>query len=417
MSTATPGTALTTRLVDRPPAIYDQATDPAAFIREIGEAIHRSGIFGTETPSQGHVLALECAARRIPPLSLAERYHMIKGKLSMKADAMLGEFHQIGGRHRIVRRTPEWASIELTLAGQTEKFSCSWKDAQEEPFVYMGKEADVIAKMEAGKPPAIKPKYATPRSRMQMLWARVVSDGVRAMAPGILSGHYTPEEITDYMGVDLPPEPDGSDSSDGSGTEEDADVVDVDHTEIVTEPTPAPSVVQDSQPTVNPKEAWDSIDAKKAAETKAAIDQRLKEKAAEDARLAESDRKAKAEGEEMRQAIAVAEAKSKATKAMEEKLMAEGIQGSASHPAKDGSAIEPEAPDAGTATPEQVQEAKELFAYLQPPKEKIVAMLARMDAKKVSDLSRAHCNAMLGALRKEKARREAAGNAGGTSGN
>ena len=46
-----------------------------------------------------------------------------------------------------------------------------------------------------------KDNWATPRSRMQMLWARVVSDGVRTMAPEICSGIYTPEETADIVGV------------------------------------------------------------------------------------------------------------------------------------------------------------------------------------------------------------------------
>ena len=35
------------------PAVYDRAADVPAFLTQIGDAIHRSGIFGTEMPSQG----------------------------------------------------------------------------------------------------------------------------------------------------------------------------------------------------------------------------------------------------------------------------------------------------------------------------------------------------------------------------
>lgn len=35
---------------------------------------------------------------------------------------------------------------------------------------------------------------------MQMLWARVVSDGVRAMAPEVVAGYYTPEELDESDG-------------------------------------------------------------------------------------------------------------------------------------------------------------------------------------------------------------------------
>jgi len=204
------------------PAVYDRAADVPAFLTQIGDAIHRSGIFGTEMPSQGQVLALECMSRRLPPLTLAERYHLIKGKLSMKADAMLGDFRASGGKHVIVERSDSRAAVELSRDGRKHVFELTWADAQLEPFVYVGKEADVAGKLAAGKTDGLKlkTKYSTPRSRAQMLWARVVSDGVRAMAPEIVAGHYTPEEISDFDGCEtvvVTPAPSGPVSGNGNG--------------------------------------------------------------------------------------------------------------------------------------------------------------------------------------------------------
>lgn len=115
----------------------------------------------------------------------------------MKADAMLAEFIMLGGKHEVLARDHEKASIKLTINKQTQTFTLTWEEAKKEPFVYEGKEADVVAAITAGKTDALrlKPKYATPRSRTQMLWARVVSDGVRAMAPTVVAGYYAPEEI------------------------------------------------------------------------------------------------------------------------------------------------------------------------------------------------------------------------------
>lgn len=180
-------------------SIYDRFERPGQIIDQLGKAIFNSQMFGAENIYQGQILALECAAKRIPPMTLTERYYIIHGRLTMKSDAMLADLRAQGGWHRIVERNSERAAIEITLDGQTCLFSISWAEAQQEPFIYVGKESTVIQKLESGKADqlTLKNKYATPRSRSQMLWARVVSDGVRAMAPEVIAGHYTPEEISD----------------------------------------------------------------------------------------------------------------------------------------------------------------------------------------------------------------------------
>lgn len=171
----------------QPINIYDRMTDPAAAMVTIGTAIAKSRFFGADNVDQGIVLALECMKRGLSPLMLQERYHIIEGKLSMRADAMLAEFNRSGGKHRIVSRTEERAEIELEFNGQKYSESFTWEEAKGEPFVY-------------GKEQKIKKNWATPRARKQMLWARVVSDSIRALMPGVNSGRYTPEECEDFAG-------------------------------------------------------------------------------------------------------------------------------------------------------------------------------------------------------------------------
>lgn len=114
---------------------------------------------------------------------------------------MLTGFHERGGESKLICRTPEKASIELTYKGKTETFTLTWEDAQKEPFVYSAKykESEIIEMLAADKKPLLKPKYATPRSRQTMLWARVVSDGIRATCPEVNYGTYTAEEISDIV--------------------------------------------------------------------------------------------------------------------------------------------------------------------------------------------------------------------------
>ena len=72
--------------------------------------------------------------------------------------------------------------------------------ADDQWVVYEGKEGDIVAKLLNGKTQGlrIKAKYATPRSRMQMLWARLISDSIRIVAPEIITGVYVPEEVDDF---------------------------------------------------------------------------------------------------------------------------------------------------------------------------------------------------------------------------
>lgn len=182
-------------------SIYDRITDPMVAVKQLGHSISASKIFGSLTPTQGEVLALDCLARRVPPLMLAERYHLIHDRLSMKAEAMSAGFEDRGGKCQLIERTPDRVALRLIKDGVAQEFSLTWQEALQEPFVYeAGKgvtEAKVIEMIEAGNPPPLKPKYRTPRSRMQMLWARLVSDSVRAVDPGVVCGTYTPEEIDD----------------------------------------------------------------------------------------------------------------------------------------------------------------------------------------------------------------------------
>lgn len=180
--------------------IYERAVDTQAFITKLGDAIYRSRMFGAENEAQGIVLATTCAVKNRDPLSLTEDYHIIHDRLSMKAESMLSGFMERGGKHKVIERTANRAALELTHNGQTITSELSWEDARNEPFIYEGKEKDVVAALAANQRDKlkIKAKYMTPRSRMQMLWARAVSDGVNVICPIVKKGRYTPQEISDF---------------------------------------------------------------------------------------------------------------------------------------------------------------------------------------------------------------------------
>ena len=327
------------------PAIYDRAHDIAAFLREMGDAIYKSRMFGCETLAQGHVLALECAAKRLPPLALAERYHLIQGKLSMKAEAMLADFHTLcGGEHEIVERSPEKAAIKIGFEGKRKSytFELTWQDALNEPFVYLGKESEVIVALAAGengrRSLRLKPKYATPRARMQMLWARVVSDAVRAVAPEVVAGHYTPEEVSDLGGM---------------------------------ETLPADEIVVDVEPEA----------AERSGNGKQGVD------------MAEIDRLNRQSEEQIA-----------AAKVAEEKLVKEQ-PADVQHPNSPATAAATVVAGNERASVEQIAEARRLKTKLGITDDAFRKMLARAGAQRVSDLSVSYCNNLIDAMKREEAKR------------
>jgi hypothetical protein len=181
--------------------MYAFIRTPETAIQTLGKSMALSNLFGCANVQQGEMLAWECIARRMPPFRLKQKYHLFFNQLTQRADDMLAEFHGLGGRSRIVERTPDKVAVLLTYGADSQTFALAWSDCLNEPFIYQTtkdcKESDVLDAIDAGKHSKLKlkAKYRSPRSRMQMLWARVISDGIRAMAPEVNNGAYTPEEI------------------------------------------------------------------------------------------------------------------------------------------------------------------------------------------------------------------------------
>lgn len=176
------------------------------FVKSLGTNIARSGMFGCENQAQGEVLALACVVSGRDPLSLPMEYHLMKGKLTLRADAMLGRLSKAGGTYKVIEHSPDAAEVEMEFRGRKFHQRFTWQEAQQEPFVYEGK--GIVKLLKEGKHDqlTLKDNYATPRRRMQQMWCRVVSDGVRVVAPELVTGAYTGEETADYTGFVLPPE-------------------------------------------------------------------------------------------------------------------------------------------------------------------------------------------------------------------
>lgn len=75
----------------------------------LAKEFERSGMFGCSQPGQGAVLLSTCMTDRISPIEFIRTYHLIEGRPSMRADAMLAKFVQQGGRYKITSFTAEKA--------------------------------------------------------------------------------------------------------------------------------------------------------------------------------------------------------------------------------------------------------------------------------------------------------------------
>jgi hypothetical protein len=175
---------------------------------KVGKDITASQMFSCKNDAQGRVIALSCLTTGRDILSVPEEYHLMNNKLSLQANAMLGRLVRRGGTYEILSHNPDKCAIKISYDGREFTEQITWTDAQEEPFVYAGKTADVLAALAAGpearRTLTLSANYATPRRRMQHLWARVVSDSVRVVAPDLVTGVYTPEEVADFSGLVTP---------------------------------------------------------------------------------------------------------------------------------------------------------------------------------------------------------------------
>ena len=155
---------------------YDKINDRDG-LEMLGAAIQRSGMFGAETKEQGIILALQCMVEKKPPLEMAKNYHIIQGKLSKRADAMLADFRKAGGKFI-------FADLKNPTIQQAKVTFEDYKDFAVEYSIDDAKTAGVY-----------NAKGAWVKYPGAMLRARLVSETLRAIAPEIVTGVYTPEEL------------------------------------------------------------------------------------------------------------------------------------------------------------------------------------------------------------------------------
>lgn len=151
-----------------------------------GELIARSGMLGAKNPAEGFLIAATCLQEGMSFLKFGEKYNVIAGRISIKAEAMLAKLLELGGDYKVLDRSADKASLKLRFREAEFVSTLTWEEAQNESYT----------RAKDGK--SLKDNWSTPRRRAQMLWARAVSDGVRVVCPLATQGTYTPEEVMDF---------------------------------------------------------------------------------------------------------------------------------------------------------------------------------------------------------------------------
>lgn len=152
----------------------------------MAQAIAKSGLFGLKDPVQVLALMAVAQAEGRHPASVARDYHVIQGRPALKADAMLARFQAAGGAVEWITYTDEKVEARFSHP-QGGSLTLAWTLAQAKSIGL-----------------ATKDNWKTyPRA---MLRARVISEGIRTVYPGVLVGEYTPEEVGDFKEVNPRPQ-------------------------------------------------------------------------------------------------------------------------------------------------------------------------------------------------------------------
>lgn len=145
-------------------------------LERLAASIAQSALFGIKTKDQAIVLMMIAHAEGRHPALAARDYDIINGRPAKKAEAMMREFLEAGGKVEWHTLSDEKADATFTHP-KTGSVRIDW-DMERVKTAFGAK--DMYKKF--------------PR---QMLRSRVVSEGVRTLWPLATSGMYVPEEAAD----------------------------------------------------------------------------------------------------------------------------------------------------------------------------------------------------------------------------
>ncbi len=151
---------------------------PYADMERMATVIAQSGLFGVKNPVQALALMLVAQAEGLHPATAARDYHVIQGRPALKTDAMLARFQAASGR-------VQWHDYSDTVVSATFSHPA-------------GGSVKIEWTIDRAKTAGLTGKDVWKQYPRAMLRARVISEGIRTVYPGVLSGMYAPEEVSDF---------------------------------------------------------------------------------------------------------------------------------------------------------------------------------------------------------------------------
>jgi len=173
-------------------SLYNQILNPNGFqqVKELAKELAKSQLLGVNSESQGIVLLLACISQGIDPLTFNNRYNIIQGKVAIKTDYLHSCFLRSGGSVSWKITTNEKCTAEFkhkTYCPNGMTITITLKE-----LIDSG-----VALDRSGN---LKTNYKMHCAAM--LRARVLSAGIRAIAPMITDGYYVESEVVDFTPAD-----------------------------------------------------------------------------------------------------------------------------------------------------------------------------------------------------------------------
>jgi hypothetical protein len=147
-------------------------------ITAMAQAAVKSGLFGVKNQDQAVALMLLAQSENAHPFSVCTQFDIIQGRPALKSSAALARFQAAGGKIQWIERTDTKASAKFNHPS--------------------GGELIVEWTIEMAKAAGLTGKQTWAQYPRQLLSARVLAEGVRAILPGCLNGIYLAEEVQDF---------------------------------------------------------------------------------------------------------------------------------------------------------------------------------------------------------------------------
>jgi hypothetical protein len=157
--------------------LYSKIGDPILAVEKFGSMFFASGMFGCSSEEQGQVLAFMCLTEKKSPGEILKHNHIVKGRLTRRADSILAEFRERGGEYKIVEHSAKRAAARFKYRGNELELEYTIEDAAREEL-------------------ADKDQYRLRPAAM--LWARLITNMQKLMAPEIGTGSYPPEVVETF---------------------------------------------------------------------------------------------------------------------------------------------------------------------------------------------------------------------------